>query len=215
MYFINIFLYVNCILYVYMVFLLTYIQLMLNRWSAAWWFISWMLHPSYPFRDLQWGHSLEGKQTTLLLQEPQTARRGSFHLLMRVGLAYSIINNYLIVWHDLACWLVTGWQLGLFIIEPHWPAFSFDVPNWFWYTNHIFERHHCSDGFQMGKHIRHVPPKRWHLRSFGSQSQLDTKLKTEQIRRVASEFLRSVETRKGRSSENALNMGYTKNMQLW
>ena len=37
---------------------------------------------------------------------------------------------------------------------------------------------------------------------------------TEQIRRVASEFLQSVETRKGRSSENALNMGYTKNMHL-
>ena len=31
MYNINIFLYVNCILYVYIVFLLTYIQLMLNR----------------------------------------------------------------------------------------------------------------------------------------------------------------------------------------
>ena len=132
MYNINIFLYVNCILYVYMVFLLTYIQLMLNRWSAAWWFISWMLHPSYPFRDLQWGHSLEGKQTTLLLQEPQTARRGSSHLLMRVGLAYSIINNYLIAWHsmtnDLACWLVTGWQLGLLIIEPHWPVFLLMFP---------------------------------------------------------------------------------------
>jgi hypothetical protein len=35
--------------------------------------LHFLLHPSYPFRDLQWGHSLEGKQTTLLLQEPQTA----------------------------------------------------------------------------------------------------------------------------------------------